>query len=222
MEISDWTLIGSASATFLLATAAFVSIWQNYALRREDRELNFKLRCLDEIIEWTHKTPLAILNSLEEYGTYQEKIRTNLAAQVANREAQERIKEAEARTSEKAELLNLSAELTTLERGLKELEDQCVTEDYIKLRVLGTLKEAVTEYDFLKREAGRFGQALQTSINVVEPSLRKIVELFSSDSLSGSHLNDLYECWSGCVSGLNDLALKATSMKSLLISHDAK
>lgn len=37
MEVGDWILIGSGGATFLLAIAAFWTIWQNYKFKREDR-----------------------------------------------------------------------------------------------------------------------------------------------------------------------------------------
>ena len=51
----DWSVALSAGATVILAVAAFKSIKETRRIREEDRELNFKLRLLDEVRDWARE-----------------------------------------------------------------------------------------------------------------------------------------------------------------------
>jgi len=61
MSTDTWLAI-SAGATFLLALAAFWAIWQNYLIRRKDRELSVKIQALDEINEWANNLLQAVMS----------------------------------------------------------------------------------------------------------------------------------------------------------------
>ncbi len=50
--LSDWAIVLSASITLLLVIAAFLSIIENRRLREEERDLDFKKRMLDDIMNW--------------------------------------------------------------------------------------------------------------------------------------------------------------------------
>jgi hypothetical protein len=51
----DWSVALSAGAAVILALAAFWSIRENRRIRSEERTLNFRLRLLDEVRDWTRE-----------------------------------------------------------------------------------------------------------------------------------------------------------------------
>lgn len=53
---SYWPLYISAGITFLLALAAFWTIWQNYRFRKEDKQRERSARAVDELCRWTDET----------------------------------------------------------------------------------------------------------------------------------------------------------------------
>lgn len=55
MEVSDWLIGISALATLALAIAAFRSIKENRRIRDKDRDLDFKRRTLDGILNWAQE-----------------------------------------------------------------------------------------------------------------------------------------------------------------------
>jgi len=59
--LKEWAMPG---ATFLLALAAFWAIWQNYRVRKEDRQRILKTRALRVVRDWVNEaTELMILNA---------------------------------------------------------------------------------------------------------------------------------------------------------------
>jgi len=207
----DWSLV-LAIATFSLAGAAFWAIWQNYIFRKEDRELQVKVKVLDEVTEWARKARETILDSLAEYWTYQKEVRSSLIAEEANLQAQlKTLKSRQGTAKNKAELIKLEKELEIL-RGER------LTEDDYKVRVLSLLKDVMAEHDFLMKMADQFGEGFQLSIQRVDQSLSKVIARQYPDS----ELHPDQSLISECTSALNQLALDATSIKSLLLRYGSK
>lgn len=222
MGTETWLAI-SAGATFLLAMAASWAIWQNYTFRKEDRELNFKLMTLDNIIEWARKTRAIIANSLSEMLRYQSDIGSNLQAQQANLEAQLRIKEALLESTGKLESIDLEKELRSLSQELKNLESKQLTQDDIRVRVMSMLAEAASEYEFVLRTVHRFGEILQTAVELTGDALEQMIDSLSSGKYKDEKALEEYgKAAKKCGTLLGGLSLEAFSLKSLLLKYGSK
>lgn len=224
MDTSDWITIGMLGATLLLALAAFWAIWQNYTFRKEDRELHFKLKALDDIIDWAHKTRITIVNSLSEWQRYQSDRGSNLQAQSANLEAQLNIQEAKLRTTEKTELVDLDKELRSLSQELKILEGEQLTENDIRVNMISMLAETASEYEFLQRTTHQFGKIFQILIEKIGDILEQTVESLSSGKYEDEKpfFREYGQAVKELGTLLGRLSLEAFALKSLLLKYGSK
>jgi DNA-binding transcriptional MerR regulator len=210
-NLSLFTLL-LACATFLLAVAAFWSIWQNYTFRKEEKEIGIKLRNIREIVNWARKARETILNSLTESLTYQKEVQSNLTQQRANLEAQKKIFVSEKRTKANNE------EIIKLEKELDILEGQRLSSNDYKVRVMIIIKDIINEFEFIKTISYQFGQGIQPSIQRVNQELVKLIEVLDSDIEKYPDKSLITECFSA----LNQLVLESNAIEALLIKLGLK
>ena len=187
MTTDNWLAI-SAGATFLLALAAFWAIWQNYILRKEDRDLGIKIQKIDRIISLAYQVRQVILALMDEWAKSQKEQRHYLAMLGVNLKAQVTNGKAQKKATDSQELANLKRELRELKRQEAELElkNKYVSEhDYLFTKMLPIIGTTSSEYDALESIADEFGKDFRDLFEKSRKSLERVIKW--QESISDLH-----------------------------------